>query len=217
MYSRKGTKIMAQDRVKSLKAKKSPASKKVKKTAAKATSLKRQSVKAVKRVTKTVEKTAKQATANAQKVQATAVEGVTNVYTLGTQNKPMEKLMNQGKNQFDKLSHDAAEIGRENVEAVIKSSTIFAKGLEDIMRTAMALAQDSAERQGKYFKEALGSKTLNEWTEVQNRIAQTNFEEFMSGATKITELSVKLLNDSAEPLNTQVTKGINKAGKSMAA
>lgn len=128
-------------------------------------------------------------------------------------NPTMEKIMAQGKVNFEKLTQDASDMGRENVEAMIKSTTIFAKGFEDLMRTAMSFAQNSAEKQSKYVKEVMGSKTLHEFTEVQNKIAQANFDDFMSNTTKLTELGVKTLNESIEPLNSQITKGMQKASK----
>jgi hypothetical protein len=39
----------------------------------------------------------------------------------------------------------------------------------------------------------------------------------MAGATKISELSVKVLTECAEPLNEQITKTIRKGTESMAA
>lgn len=129
----------------------------------------------------------------------------------------MEKIMSQSKSQIDKMTKQASDMGRENIEAVIKSGTIFSKGCEDMMRTAMSLAQDTAEKQTKFMKEVLGSKTLNEWTEVQSKIAQTSFDDFMSGATKMSEISVKTLTETAEPLNEQLTKSVKKASDLMAA
>lgn len=132
-------------------------------------------------------------------------------------NQTMEKIMSQSKSQMDKFAQDGASFGRENVEAFIKSSTIFAKGFEDILRQTVALAQSAAEKQAQYVNQAMSSKTLNEWSEVQNKIAQTNFDDFMAGATKISELSIKVLTESAEPLNDQLGKSIKKASDSMAA
>lgn len=131
--------------------------------------------------------------------------------------KEMEQMMKQGKTQFDQIAKDATDMGRESMEAWVKSSTIFAKGCEDIVRTAMSLAQASAEKQTKYVQQAMSSKTINEWSETQNKIAQANFDDFMSNATKISEMSVKLLNESIEPINEQATKTVQKATESMAA
>ena len=175
-----------------------------KKTTAKKPAVKKSSVKK-----KTAQKSAARAVKSATPKMKTPLSGATNP--------TMEKIMTQSKNQYDKLTKDATNMGRENVEAAIKSSTIFAKGCEDLMRMTMSIAQDAAERQSKFVKEALSSKTLNEWTEVQNKIAQANFDDFMSSATKITEMGVKIFNDSIEPINSQLSKSIKKASDSMAA
>lgn len=138
-------------------------------------------------------------------------------FDLKPNNKPMEKIMAQGKNQMDKMAQEAANAGRENMEACIKSGSIWMKGCEDIMRTCMSLAQNSADKQAKYIKEALSSKTLNEWAECQSKIAQACFDDCMSGATKISEMSVKVLSEAIEPVNNQATKTIQKASESIAA
>lgn len=133
----------------------------------------------------------------------------------GTQT--MEKLMNQSKSQMEKMTQDATNMGRESVEACIKSSSLWMKGCEDLMRTAMSLAQTSAEKQGKYLKEALSSKTLNELAEVQNKIAQSQLDDLMSGATKISEKYVKVLSECVEPINAQASKAVKKVTEAMAA
>lgn len=129
----------------------------------------------------------------------------------------MEKLMTQSKHQMEKMTQDATSFSRESVEACIKSSNLWIKGCEDLMRTAMSLAQSAAEKQGKYVKEALSSKTLNEWAEVQSKIAQSNFDDFMSGATKMSEQYVKVLSTCTEPVNAQASKAVKKVTETLAA
>lgn len=123
----------------------------------------------------------------------------------------MEKIMSQSKIQIEKLAQDATSMSKETVEACIKSSNLWLKGCEELMRTAMSLAQSSAEKQTKLVKEAFSSKTLNEFTEAQNKIAQHNFDDFMSGATKISEQYVKVLTACSEPVNAQLSKAVKKA------
>lgn len=130
----------------------------------------------------------------------------------------MEKTMAQKNNAaFDNFAKEAADISREYSEACMKSSTIFMKGFEDIIGTVLSIAQASAEKQSQFMKEVMSSKTINEFAEVQNKIAQASFDDFMAGATKITEIGTKILTESAEPVNTQVTKAMKKATQAMAA
>lgn len=111
--------------------------------------------------------------------------------------------------QFEQMSKDAAEMGREGFDAAVKSSTIYAKGFEAWLRTGMEMAQSAAEKQAEFAKQAMSSKTLNEFSELQNKMAQTSFDDFMAGATKLSEMAVKTLTDASEPVNEQMTKAMN--------
>ena len=124
--------------------------------------------------------------------------------------------MTQTTQQFDAFFKDTNAAGREGYDAFVKSSTIFAKGFEEIVKTSVALAQDAAEKQTQYIKDAMSSKTLNEFTEAQTKIAQANFDDFMAGATKISELSAKLLTEASEPINEQMAKSVKQATKTAA-
>lgn len=126
-------------------------------------------------------------------------------------------MSNKNTAQFDKLIKETSDFGAQYSEACTKSSAIFMKGLEDMMGTVMSMAQSSAEKQAKLTKEAMSVKTINEFAEIQNKIAKENFDDFVASATKISEISVKMLTDSAEPVNAQVSKAVQKASQSVAA
>lgn len=128
----------------------------------------------------------------------------------------MSKNTNQFK-QFEQIAQDATDFSREGFEAFQKSMTILTQRSEEIWKTAMGIAQSSAEKQQKLLKDAMGSKTLNEWADVQNKIAQSQFDDFVNVATKISELGVKALTDSAEPINEQISKTVTKVSQSKAA
>lgn len=129
----------------------------------------------------------------------------------------MEKIMSTTKTQYDKFSGDAANAGRQGMEAFMKSSNTFAKGAEQMFKTVASIVQDSAERNSEAFKTLMACKTLNELTEAQNRIAQENFEEMMTATTKLSEMAIKLATEAFDPINDQMAKSIKKASESMAA
>ena len=129
----------------------------------------------------------------------------------------MENTMKKSNVAFDQFGKDASDISREYSDAVMKSGTILMKGCENMVSVMMSIVQSSAEKQARLLKEAMSSKTINEFAEIQNKIAQTSFDDFMSGATKISEISVKVITESSEPVNAQVTRAIQKATESMAA
>lgn len=119
--------------------------------------------------------------------------------------------------QFDQFTKEAANINREGIDAIVKSGTIFAKGFENIIRESIGLAQSATEKQMQLAKDAMTSKTINEFSDAQNKIAQSSFDDFMSGTTKITELGVKVLTEAIEPINDQVAKSVQKATEAVAA
>lgn len=129
----------------------------------------------------------------------------------------MENFMSQGKNQFDKLSNEANSLGRDGFEAFNKSFGIFSKGFEELIRASVAIAQSAAEKQSQLIKDAMTVKSLSEFSEVQNRIAQSNFDDGMAALQKLSDMSVKLLSQASEPINAQMAKGMKKAQEAMAA
>ena len=119
-------------------------------------------------------------------------------------------MMNNNK-QFEKIAQDAAVLGQDQVDAMMKSSTIFAKGLEDIMKTCMEIAQEAGEKSQSAAKTVMACKTLNEFTDIQTKLAQASFDEFMTNATRISEKAVKVCTDAFEPINDQMGKTIKRA------
>lgn len=129
----------------------------------------------------------------------------------------MSKAAKNTQTQFDNLAHEAANYSREQMDAVAKSGAILTKGLEEIMKTCVALCQVNAEKGSEAFKSMLACKTLDEVTSTQNKFAQQSFDDFMAGATKISEIGVKCATECLEPINDQFNKTIKKASESMAA
>lgn len=120
-------------------------------------------------------------------------------------------------NKFEKISQDAGSVARDAAEACSRSSNIFWKGYESLFKTCLSMTQDMMEKQSSFVKRAMSSKTLNEFTEIQNEAAQENFNDLMSGATRVSEICIKLCTDSFQPINDQISKSARKASSSMAA
>lgn len=128
----------------------------------------------------------------------------------------MEKIMTNSY-KFDKLAQEAQDNGKESMEAFAQSGSLFAKGFEDIMKTYISWAQESAEKNSQAFKALMGCKTLNDLTEAQSQLARENFDDFLNGVTRLSEMSVKVTTDAFEPINDQLSKTIRKASEAAAA
>lgn len=125
----------------------------------------------------------------------------------------MESMMTNYKDQYE----TATAAVQQNIEACIKTSTTFAKGAEQLIKTVSELAQESTQRNSEAVKSLMATRTLNEFAEAQNKLAQSNFDEAMSAATKLSEMTIKLYTEAFEPINGQMTKAMKKVSESMAA
>src|SRR3989338_690014 len=131
--------------------------------------------------------------------------------SLGGSFETMETTMTNFKNQYEKISSEATSSVRESVENLSKSSATFAKGAEQILKTIAEAAQGSSQRNTEAVKALMATRTLNEFAEAQNKLAQQNFEEAMSTMTKLSEMTIKLCSEAFEPINGQMTKAMTSA------
>ncbi len=125
--------------------------------------------------------------------------------------------MLKGNKQFDKITQDVAVMGQDQMDAIVKSTTIFQKGLEDIIKVASQIAQEAGEKNAAATKALFACKTLNEFADAQSKLAQSSYDQFLSNATKLSEMSVKVCTDCFAPINDQAAKAIKKASSSVAA
>lgn len=121
----------------------------------------------------------------------------------------METTMNSFKEQMEKMSGGATESARESIESLTKSGATFTKGAEQMMKALAESIQESSQRNAEAMKALMACRTLNEFAEAQNKMAQQNFDEMMSTMTKMSEMSIKLYKDAMEPVNNQMTKSMN--------
>ena len=129
----------------------------------------------------------------------------------------METIMTAKTYDFDKFTKDATAGSKELFDAMQKSMNIWAKGVEQINQEAIALTQEIANKNQEAFKALIACKDINELTDVQNKLAQKNFDAIFSASTKLSEISVKVATDSFAPINDQVNKAVKKATESVAA
>ena len=121
------------------------------------------------------------------------------------------------KDQYEKLTGDATSSLREGVESCVKSSSTFAKGAEQLIKTLAEVAQESGQRNAEAIKSLMASRTLNEYADAQNKLAQQNFDDAMSTMTKLSEMTIKLYTEAFEPVNAQMTKAMSSVMKKNAA
>ncbi len=138
--------------------------------------------------------------------------------------KPIEEAVAATKEQVEKASTAAmksydefAALNKDAVDAYVKAGNVFAKGFEDLGKTVFAFAQSQAETNVNAAKALMSAKTINDVVEIQSDLARTQFDAFVAEGTKVSEMSLKVANETVEPIQAQFNVVVEKMMKPVAA
>jgi phasin family protein len=141
-----------------------------------------------------------------------------------TATKSYERLFGATKDQVEKASttvfktyEDLSKFSKENMDAYVAAGSTVAKGFETIGKAWATFAQETFEASTQVAKALLSAKTLREAVDVQTDFAKTTFDKLVAEGTKATEISVKVANEAAEPINARLNATIEKFLKPVAA
>ncbi|MBB3982187.1 hypothetical protein GGR44_001846 [Sphingobium fontiphilum] len=115
-----------------------------------------------------------------------------------------------------KALEEMSDIAKGNVEALVESGKIAAKGLETMGQEAVDYTKKSFEKATASFKSFSTVKTPTEFFQLQSQLFSSSFDEFTKEAAKSSEAMMKLAGDVAQPLTARVTLVTDKV-KALAA
>jgi len=99
-------------------------------------------------------------------------------------------------------------LGRENVEALVKSSTIAAKGVEELIKSVQANATKTYEQNVAAFQRLSSVKSPTEFFEIYSGLARESVESAVAESRKLAESTQALLTASLEPITSRVKSQI---------
>ncbi len=115
-----------------------------------------------------------------------------------------------------KLFEDATELTKGNVEALVASSRIAARGAETIGQEAAEFGRKSFEEASAVLKRMAEVKSPTELFKLQSDYARSAFDAMIAESSKLSETMLKLAGEVAEPLATRYTAAADKV-KTLAA
>jgi hypothetical protein len=115
-----------------------------------------------------------------------------------------------------KAIEELSDIAKGNVEALVESGKIAAKGIETLGQDAVDYSRKSFEKATASFKSFSTVKTPTEFFQLQSQLFSSSFDELTKEAAKSSEALIKLAGDVAQPLTARVTVVTDKV-KSIAA
>jgi phasin family protein len=135
-----------------------------------------------------------------------------------------ENVGTAAREQIEKASQTAfksyeemSKLQKDNWDAIVASSQIWAKGAEVVGKAWMSMAQDTLETAATTAKALVGVKSLREAVDLQTDFAKGNFDKFVAESTKMSETVVKVANDAMEPITARVNVTVEKMFKPVAA
>ncbi|QNG47260.1 phasin family protein [Sphingobium yanoikuyae] len=121
-----------------------------------------------------------------------------------------------GVEKSTKAMEELSDIAKGNVEALVESGKIAAKGFETLGQEAVDYSRKSFEKATASIKSFSIAKTPTEFFQLQSQFLSSSFDEFTKEAAKSSEAFMKLAGDISQPLTARVTLVTDKV-KSLAA
>ena len=102
-----------------------------------------------------------------------------------------------------KIVEQLADLTRGNVEAIVASSKVAAKGVEILGQDAAEYSRKSFEDASAAFKSFAEVKSATDFFKLQGDFARSAFDAAVAESARLSETVMKLANDVAEPINSR--------------
>ncbi|HEX6375143.1 MAG TPA: phasin family protein [Allosphingosinicella sp.] len=99
-----------------------------------------------------------------------------------------------------RIAEELTELSKGNVEAIVASTKIVAKGLETVGQEVAEYSRKSFEDASAALKGFAEVKSAADFFRLQSDFARSQFDGFVSESSKLSETMIKLAGDVAEPL-----------------
>jgi phasin family protein len=91
------------------------------------------------------------------------------------------------------------KLGKDNVDAALKSFGVVSKGAQAIAVEAADYAKKSFEQSTAVVEKLVGAKTLDKAIEIHTDFLKSAYEGFVAQSTKVGELYASLAKDAFKP------------------
>lgn len=100
---------------------------------------------------------------------------------------------------------DLTAFGQANIDALIQTTAVFNKGVEEISREVASLARASIETGADAARATFAAKTVKDVMAVQTDFTKASLEKLLANWARFGELGVKLATETASPLTARAT------------
>ena len=118
---------------------------------------------------------------------------------------------------IQKGTERSVEMNKDNMDALSRSLTAAAKGIETLSSENLAFAKQTMDEGIKASKAMMSAKSVQEFITLQTDYSRSVFDQFVNQATKMNDIAMCMAKDSYAPINERVTALAEVIQKSRAA
>ncbi len=104
-----------------------------------------------------------------------------------------------------KIVEELADLTRGNVEALVASSKVAAKGVETLSQDAADYGRKSFEEASATLKSFAEVKSATDFFKLQSDFARSAFDAAVAESARVSEAFIKIAGDVAEPIASRYT------------
>ena len=112
-----------------------------------------------------------------------------------------------------KAAQDFFAFGQGNLEAFVKSSQIWAAGVQDVSKQVVANTQSGFDDLQAAFKAMAAVKNPQDALTIQTNLIRANAEKAVAESSKLAEASRKLAEKAFAPITAQMNAAAEKFAK----
>lgn len=127
------------------------------------------------------------------------LENFETVFTAGSD------AMKQSVEKALKGLDDWTSFNKTTVDAWVKSANAASKGFEQISSEVFNYSKQSVEDAMSAAKAAMGTRSVQEFIEINTDFAKSAFDTYVGRVTKLGDLATSTAKDTFEPINNRVS------------
>ncbi len=97
---------------------------------------------------------------------------------------------------------DLQDFSKKQLEAIASASSLWAKGLQDLVSESTDYSKKAFEASSATFEKLLGARTVEAAVQIQSDFAKQAYEGFVAQASKVSELYSKVASDALKPVTS---------------
>ena len=109
-----------------------------------------------------------------------------------------------------KMAEELAAFNKGNLEAMVESSKIIARGFESLGQDVAAFAKSQLEQSTAMMKTLASVKSPTEFMKVQSDMIRQSFDQMVAQSSRSTETMLKLAGEVAQPISNRMAVAADK-------